>query len=60
MGIKIDPTDKTKTIFESNLVNAGFKINNEGNIESFIGRTDGATTGSEFILRSTRDAEGRR
>ena len=59
LGIKLDPADKTTALFESNLSNAGFKINNEGNLESFINRTDGATTGSEFILKPTRDNDGR-
>ena len=59
LGVKLDPSDKTTTIFESNINNAGFKLNKEGNLESFIKRTDGASTGSEGILRSTRDNDDR-
>ena len=59
LGIKLDPEDKTTAVFTSNTANSGFKINPEGNIESFSNLTAQAATGSEFILKYTRDEKGR-
>ncbi len=37
----------------------GVRINNEGNFESFLSKTAGASTGSELILKASRDSDGR-
>jgi hypothetical protein len=58
LGIKLD-TDKESAIFESPTANSFFKLNNEGNIETTIRSTAGASTGSELILKASRDDDAR-
>ena len=58
LGIKLD-TDKESAIFESPVANSFFKLNKEGNIETTIKSTAGAATGSEVILKASRDNDAR-
>lgn len=58
LGIKLDD-DKESAIFESPTAGSSFKVNREGNIESTVKSTSGAATGSEVILRTTRDDDAR-
>ena len=58
LGIKLD-SDKESAIFESPTVGSSFKVNKEGNIESTIKSTSAAQTGSEVILKASRDNDAR-